>query len=97
MPLSLDIAASHLLSRRRQSVVSILGVALGVGFFIGMASMMQGFQRDFVARVIDTSPHITIKDEFRDPPAQPVHAVFAGGAVNLSGLKPTLDMLASGK
>ncbi len=88
MPLSFDIAASHLVSRRRQSVVSILGVALGVGFFIGMASMMQGFQRDFVARVIDTSPHITVKDEYRNPPSQPVHAVFAGGAVSLSGLKP---------
>ena len=29
--LTLDIAASHLLKRRRQSAVSILGVALGVG------------------------------------------------------------------
>jgi len=88
MALAFDIAISHLRSRRRQSAVSILGVMLGVGFFIGMASMMQGFQRDFVARVIDTSPHITIKDEYRRPPPQPAQKLFAGGAVSLVGLKP---------
>lgn len=88
MSLAFDIALSHLLKRRRQSAVSIMGVALGVGFFIGMASMMQGFQRDFVARVIDVQPHITVKDEFRTPPKQPVEARFAGAAVALDGLKP---------
>ncbi|MBI3453190.1 MAG: ABC transporter permease [Rhodospirillales bacterium] len=88
MSLVLDIAASHLVKRRRQSIVSILGVALGVGFFIGIASMMQGFQRDFVARVIDVNPHITIKDEFRAAPNQPVETAFAGGAVDLIGVKP---------
>ena len=88
MALALDIAISHLRSRRRQSAVSILGVILGVGFFIGMASMMQGFQRDFVARVIDTSPHITVKDEHRRPPPQPVQKLFSGSAVSLVGLKP---------
>lgn len=88
MSLTLDIAASHLLKRRRQSAVSILGVALGVGFFIGMASMMQGFQRDFVARVIDIQPHITLKDEFRASPAQAAELSYAGGAVEIAGIKP---------
>lgn len=88
MPLALDIALAHLVRRRRQSTVSVLGVMLGVGFFIGMSSIMQGFQRDFVARVIDVAPHVTVKDEFRDPPRQPVDRVFAGGAVELVGAKP---------
>ncbi|MBL8699900.1 MAG: ABC transporter permease [Alphaproteobacteria bacterium] len=88
MNLALDIAFAHVLKRRRQSLVSVLGVMLGVGFFIAMASMMQGFQRDFVARVIDVQPHIVIKDEFRDPPPQPADRTFAGGAVQLFGLKP---------
>jgi lipoprotein-releasing system permease protein len=88
LPLGLDIALQHLLHRRRQTLVSLLGVALGVAFFIAIASMMQGFQRDFVARIIDIQPHIIVKDEFRTPPVQPVERAYESGAVQLRGLKP---------
>jgi lipoprotein-releasing system permease protein len=50
--------------------------------------MMQGFQRDFISRIIDAAPHVTIKDEFRKPPPQPVYAAYPQAAVSLSGLKP---------
>lgn len=86
--LSLEIALSHLLRRQRQTLVSVMGVALGVGFFIGMAAMMQGFQKDFVARVIDVQPHVVVKDEFRAPPRQPVYDAFPQAEVDLRGLKP---------
>jgi len=88
MSLTVDIALGHLGRRRRQTVVSVLGVALGVGFFIGMASLMQGFQRYFTTKVIDVSPHIVMKDEYRTAPLQPVERLFGEGAVALSGLKP---------
>jgi lipoprotein-releasing system permease protein len=88
LPLGLAIAVRHLLHRRRQTVTSLVGVSLGVAFFIGIASMMQGFQRDFVNRIIDAAPHVTIKDEFRKPPPQPVFAAYPDSAVILSGLKP---------
>ena len=88
MSLELDIALSHLLRRRRQTAISVLGVALGVGFFIGIASMMQGFQHYFIEKVIDVQPHIVIKDEFRAPAPQPAIREFADGAVELTGLKP---------
>lgn len=88
LPLGLDIALQHLLHRRRQTLVSLLGVSLGVAFFIAIASMMQGFQRDFIARIIDIQPHIIVKDDFREPPRQPVDQFYGGGAVLLHGLKP---------
>lgn len=89
MSLALDIALAHVVKRKRQSLVSILGVMLGVGFFIAMASMMQGFQRDFVARVIDVQPHIVVKDEFRVPPPQPADRFeLPGAAVEIIGVKP---------
>lgn len=88
MPLELQIALQHLLHRRRQTVVSLLGVALGVAFFIGIASMMQGFQRDFVARIVDIQPHIIVKDEFRTAPEQPVERVYGNAVIELRGLKP---------
>jgi len=90
--LKLDIALTHLKARKRQTLVSVLGVAMGVGFFIAIASLMQGFQEDIVRRVIDNSPHITLKDEFRDPPRQPVEIAYAGGAIALRGVKPKTEI-----
>jgi lipoprotein-releasing system permease protein len=86
--LSLDIALAHLRKRKRQTLVSILGVAVGVGFFIAIAAMMQGFQNYFVSQIIDVSPHIVMTDEFRSAPRQLVEQAFSTGAVQLSGVKP---------
>ncbi|HTH18373.1 MAG TPA: ABC transporter permease, partial [Magnetospirillum sp.] len=88
LPLPLDIAIQHLAHRRRQTLVSLSGVALGVAFFIAIAAMMQGFQRDFVDRIINIQPHIIVKDEFRTPPRQPVEQIFGEGAVDLRNVKP---------
>lgn len=87
-PLFLDIALGHLRKRKRQTVVSILGVALGIGFFIGINALMRGFQQYFVSQIIDVAPHIVIKDEFRAASPQPALAAFPGGAVVVSGVKP---------
>lgn len=88
MRLLADIALTHLRNRRRQSIVSLTGVALGVGFFIAIAGMMQGFQNYFIEKIIDVSPHVEIKDEYRVPPPQPVNRLFPEGAVALEGVKP---------
>jgi len=88
LPLGLSIALQHLSHRRRQTLVSLLGVSLGVAFFIGISAMMQGFQRDFIARIIDVQPHIIVKDEVRAAPRQAVERAYPLGAVALRGLKP---------
>ena len=88
MRLLLDIALTHLRNRRRQTLVSLVGVSLGVGFFVAIAAMMQGFQNYFIDKIIDVSPHIEIKDEYRVPPLQPVERLYPTGAVRLTGVKP---------
>ncbi len=88
MPLVLDIALTHLRHRKRQSLVSVLGVAMGVGFFIAMAALMQGFQSYFITKVIDVWPHVVMKDEFRTAPRQPAEVLFEAGALRLDGVKP---------
>lgn len=88
LPLLLDIALTHLSGRKRQTLVSVIGVSLGVGFFIAMASLMQGFQGYFIETVIDVAPHITVSDEFRTPPRQAVQIAFPDAAVALHGVKP---------
>jgi len=85
---NIQIALAHLTHRKRQTIVSVLGVALGVGFFIATSAMMQGSEQDLVSKLVDSQPHVTIKDEFRTPSIQPLFRVFTEGAVALKGEKP---------
>ncbi len=89
MFLSLTIAIKHLRHRRRQSLVSVLGVALGVGFFIALAALMQGFQGYILSTVVDVSPHIRIQDEYRTPRPQPATLAYPHATlINYRGLRP---------
>ncbi|TYC62330.1 ABC transporter permease [Rhodobacterales bacterium] len=90
MILLLRIAATHVRGRMRQTVVSTLGVALGVGFSVAMASLMDGSQRDFMATLIDAIPHVEIKDEQRNPTEQPATRHY--DAVAFLGLRPLEDL-----
>lgn len=88
MELLLELARGMLRRRRRQTLVSVSGVALGVAFFIAIAALMRGFQTYFVNQIIDVAPHITVKDDTRTPPAQPAELALAMGAVQVHGVKP---------
>jgi lipoprotein-releasing system permease protein len=85
---AIDIALAHLKGRKRQTAVSVAGVAMGVGFFVAVGSLMEGSQQDLISTLIDAAPHITVKDEFRDPPRQPVERLYPGAAIRIDGLKP---------
>lgn len=89
MPLVLSIALTHVRGRLRQSVVSVLGVMLGVGFSIAMAALMQGSQEDFIATLVDAMPHVEVSDEVRDPAPPPAARFY--GAVNVIGARPDDD------
>jgi lipoprotein-releasing system permease protein len=85
------IALKHLLARRRQSFVSMFGIVLGVGFFLSVSALMRGSESDFIKRLVDNSPHITVQDEFRRPHAQPAETDFPGGAVEVRSVKPETE------
>jgi len=89
MRLLLDLAITHIIGRGRQTLVAILGTALGVGFSIAMAALMQGGEDDFVAQLIDTMPHVQITDERRTAARQPAEDEF--DAVAIAGLRPRDD------
>jgi lipoprotein-releasing system permease protein len=91
MKLLFHIALRHILARKRQSLVSILGIVLGVAFFLAIASMMQGSENDFIKRLVDNSPHITIYDEFRTPRQQPVYQRFPDAVVEMPRVKPVTE------
>ncbi len=85
MRLVFDIATTHVLSRVRQTLVGMMGVAMGVGFSVMMAALMEGSQRDFVSQLVDSLPHITVSDDRRNPPRQPAEDAYA--VVQFSGLR----------
>jgi lipoprotein-releasing system permease protein len=91
VPLGLRIALTHLIHRRRQTIMSLLGVALGVAFFVAVSSLMRGSEADFIKRLIDSAPHITVSDEFRTPREQPVMTAYRDGAIALHSLKPKTE------
>ena len=82
--LILDIAWTHVTARVRQTLVGMAGVAMGVGFTIMMAGLMEGSQIDFLRQLVDTMPHVTVQDERRAPPQQPADREY--GAVQMSGV-----------
>lgn len=88
MRLLIVIAFKHLIARKRQSFVSMLGIILGVAFFLAISSIMRGSENDFIKRLIDNTPHITISDEYRVPRSQPLSQLYSGGAIEIRNVKP---------
>ena len=86
-----SISIRHLLARKRQSLVSLIGIILGVAFFLAISSMMQGSENDFMKRLVDNSPHITIQDEYRNPSVQPAQILYPRGAIEISRVKPLTE------
>ena len=88
MAIALDVALAHLTSRKRQTLVSLTGVVLGVAFFLAVSSLMRGSEKDFIKRLVDNSPHITVYDEVRQGRPQPAELRWPDAAVSVRNVKP---------
>jgi lipoprotein-releasing system permease protein len=91
MTVELEVALAHLTSRKRQTLVSLSGVVLGVAFFLAVSSMMRGSEKDFLRRLVDNSAHITVSDEYRLASVQPAVLRWEDGAVHISNVKPQTE------
>ena len=58
-----QIARTHLLARKRQTLVAMLGVTFGIAMFITMISFMQGVNQFLEDSALDASPHIRLYNE----------------------------------
>lgn len=56
----LEIARTHLLSRRRQSVIAALGVTFGIGVFIAMVGFMTGVNKFLEELMLANTAHVRI-------------------------------------
>lgn len=91
MYVTVEIALAHLKGRKRQTVISLLGIVLGVSFFIAVSSMMRGSEQDFMRRMIENSPHITIYSEYREASQQALQMLYPDALIKIRGVKPRDD------
>lgn len=83
------ISFKLLSERKRQAIVSVLGVAIGVTAFIVMSSVMMGFQTYFIEQAVDINAHITLKNEEQDEADRILRIAYGDSVVSeVLGSKP---------
>jgi lipoprotein-releasing system permease protein len=65
LPVNLRISKVHLLSRKRQTIVAMLGVTFGIGMFILIVSFMKGMNDFFQNILVSVTPDIRIYNDFK--------------------------------
>lgn len=73
-----QIVKTHLLSRKRQTVVASLGVTFGIGLYIAMAGFMNGSNKLTEDLMLSGTPHIHIYNDVRVDTQQVAQRVFTG-------------------
>ncbi|HOE21643.1 MAG TPA: ABC transporter permease, partial [Spirochaetota bacterium] len=61
-----ELAIKYILSRKVQSLLMLIGVALGCGGYIIFTSVQLGFQTFMKERLIENNGHITIESREED-------------------------------
>lgn len=84
------ISFRYFLSHKRQSAVCIAGVTISVMMFISMSAMMDGFKDTFIIETVESSGHITIKDEPRETRTPILERVYRNpdALLNVRRVKP---------
>lgn len=78
MRLTPFIALRHLGARVRSTVLTALGVALGVAVMSVMASMLLGLQGQFIQNVVETTPNVTVSGEMARMVSRPTTVPIIG-------------------
>jgi len=70
--LLLSISKTHLLSRKKQSIIAALGVTFGIGTYIIMMSFMNGLNGLLDGLILNRTPHIHLYNEIEPSDKQPL-------------------------
>jgi lipoprotein-releasing system permease protein len=67
--INFDIALTHIITRKKQTLVAALGVTIGVGIYLFMNSLSSGFTNYSRDEIFKSSAHIKIykNDEISQP------------------------------
>lgn len=91
--LILSISKTHLLSRKKQSIIAALGVTFGIGTYIIMMSFMTGLNQLLDGLILNRTPHIHLYNEVEPTKDQPATKVpeYKDHAVFVESVKPTFS------
>jgi lipoprotein-releasing system permease protein len=66
---NIEIAMTHILTRKRQTIVASFGVAIGITVYICLNTLMEGTNRYSDNAIFKTSPHVRVykEDEISKP------------------------------
>jgi len=70
--LLLSISKTHLLSRKKQSIIAAMGVMFGIGTYIIMMGFMNGLNGLLDGLILNRTPHIRLYNEVSPSEKQPV-------------------------
>ena len=62
MKLALNVATHFISSNKSQTILILLGIAIGLSVQIFIGSLIQGLQKDLINITVGTSSHITVTD-----------------------------------
>jgi lipoprotein-releasing system permease protein len=87
--LILDISRTHLLSRKKQSIIAALGVTFGIGTFITLMSFMTGLNKLLDGLILNRSPHIHIHRDIQKSETQAADLILQNpGSALIHSIKP---------
>jgi lipoprotein-releasing system permease protein len=67
-----DISKTHLLAKKKQTIVAALGVTFGVSMYIIMMSFMTGLNDLLDGLILNRTPHVQIFNKSEPSPVQPL-------------------------
>ncbi|HNQ12723.1 MAG TPA: ABC transporter permease [Bacteroidia bacterium] len=93
MNLAFHIAKTHLLTRKKQTLIAMLGVTFGIGMFISLVSLMTGLNKFSEDISMSSSPHIRMYKELKAGEKQVIDEVFKNQINIVHHVKPKDEVL----
>jgi lipoprotein-releasing system permease protein len=86
----LSISITHLLARKKQSLVAALGVTFGIMMYISLVGFMNGLNGMLDSLVVNRTPHVRLYNEIQPAERQPVETVleWSGALHQINSIKP---------
>ncbi|MGE5683073.1 MAG: ABC transporter permease [Bacillota bacterium] len=82
----LNIALRQLTNRKRQTILTVSGIGVGVMVLISAVSLMDGLLQGFIDKIVNIAPHIVVSGEKIKPTVRDT-LVEAGGKTYINFIK----------
>lgn len=82
------LAIRHLLSRKKQTFLTFIGIVLGTAAYVGISGMMLGFQTFIIDQLVNNDAHIRIQAREEILTAQVMNKSFFDTTALISWIKP---------